>query len=88
MSNEGGASSRLAANDRSLIPRDEPCVPGFTNFYFLCEGMWCEPTICFRVPFIGTWVTSFDYAGTCGPRPAQGQACVDKAAITPGPLGK
>ena len=75
---EGGASSRHVAE---LIPRDQPCVPSFVAFYFLCAGMWCEPQVCFQVPLLGTWVTSYDFAGTCGPRPAQGQACVDKAFI-------
>ena len=34
-----------------------------------------------QVPIFGTWVTSYDFAGTCVPRPAQGRACVDKALI-------
>merc|ERR1712037_496352 len=85
---EGETSRHIV--ERTLIPRDQPCVPAFVAFYFLCADMWCEPQICFQVPIFNTWITSYDYMGTCGPRPAQGEACVDKALIKPlpPPFGK
>ena len=39
----------ITASSRTLIPRDQPCVPAWVDFYFLCADGWCEPQICFQV---------------------------------------
>merc|ERR1719158_481465 len=65
-----------------MIPTGFPCIPVWTMDYCLCQGGWCEPTICFNI-FGGFWITSYDWVGFCTTRPASGQACVDKVPNLP-----
>ena len=60
-----------------ILPAGTFCIPQWTMDYFLCQGGWCEPTLCLKV--LGWfWVTSYDHTGFCTQRPPDGQACVDK----------
>ena len=61
-----------------ILPNGSPCIPQWTVDYFLCQGGWCEPTICINV--LGLfWIHTYDVKGFCTSRPPDGQACVDKA---------
>merc|ERR1719188_2198866 len=64
-----------------LIPNGFPCIPAWTMDYCLCQGGWCEPTVCFNI--FSFWITSYDFMGFCATRPASGQACVDKVPNLP-----